>query len=363
MVPLFALAATAACAGASGEVSTGRASVASTTTVSPVTVGMPEQTTTSPAPPASSAPPSTAAPTTGGVTTTLAPATVPATTTPTTAAAPAASTDPCCASWTLEPYDGLGAWVDVYDWTNAHSKNNPAVRLGEIDTMADLGVRTLYIQTARPSSTTDVVEPDRLRAIIDRAHARGMYVVTWYLPTFENVELDLRRLTKAARLGVDGLSVNVESTVIDDVETRNRRLIELSNRLKSDLGGAPLANVVLNPFALDELKTDVWPDFPWAEIDPFYDVWQPMVYVTYRPNGDEYRDAEKYTAASMTRMKEKVAAGEPIHPVTGIGDRLTDADVDGYTRAAIAGGAVGGGSYDWVVTARNQWVAMTAFNN
>lgn len=285
-------------------------------------------------------------------TTTAAPATtvVPATST---TGAPVATGN----RWTTTPYRGSGAWVDVYDWTLAYTKGRPTVTLASIDRMAALGVETLYLQTARTTSDADIDEPERLRSLIDRAHANGLFVVAWYLPTLEDLDKDERRLLAAARLDVDGLSVNLESTAVADVPERNRRMIELSRRVDAALPGEPLATVILNPFAVDVLVPHVWPDFPWAELDPFYDVWQPMIYVTYRPDDDPYRNSYEYTRQSMRHMRGH-APDEPIHPVTGIADEMTMEDVRGFARASREEGAVGGGIYDWATSSEAMWAEV-----
>ncbi len=54
--------------------------------------------------------------------------------------------------------------------------------------MADSGVQTVYLQTSHSRSAQDVMEPERLDELIDAAHANGMHVVAWYLPTLADVE-------------------------------------------------------------------------------------------------------------------------------------------------------------------------------
>jgi hypothetical protein len=223
--------------------------------------------------------------------------------------------------------------------------------------MALLGVETLYIQTARVTSENVVDEPDRLRALIDHAHKRGMAVVAWYLPTFEDPEVDYQRLMAAAALPVDGLSVNLESKAVTNLDERNRRMVALSKRVDAALAGEPLATVILNPFALDVLVPEAWPNFPWAAIDPFYEVWQPMVYVTYRDADDEHRDTYTYTKASVEHLRRIVGA-EPIHPVTGIADRMTNDDIEGFKRAADETKVLGGGIYDWATSTDSMWTVI-----
>src|SRR5688500_8192358 len=86
---------------------------------------------------------------------------------PTTAAPPAAANrapglQPPAVPASLEPYRGMGTWVDVYDWTNSYTGGKPAVGPGDVDRMADLGVQTLYLQASKADSPTDVVDAELL---------------------------------------------------------------------------------------------------------------------------------------------------------------------------------------------------------
>lgn len=44
-------------------------------------------------------------------------------------------------------HEGLGAWVDVYDWTVELGGKEPTVDVEDIEAMADSGVQTVYLQT------------------------------------------------------------------------------------------------------------------------------------------------------------------------------------------------------------------------
>ncbi|MDQ6928164.1 MAG: hypothetical protein M3159_05810, partial [Actinomycetota bacterium] len=82
-------------------------------------------------------------------------------------------------------YAGLGTWVDVFDWDPDHTGGNPTVTPASVSRMAAVGVKTLYLQAARPedpASPGDLVHPEILSAFVQRAHAAGIAVVGWYLP-------------------------------------------------------------------------------------------------------------------------------------------------------------------------------------
>src|SRR3546814_12990612 len=73
-------------------------------------------------------------------------------------------------AWTVTPYQGLGAWIDVYDWTDEFTGGDPPVGLDDIDAMAEAGIQTVFVQVAHNRSADDVSEPERLDSIIDKAH-------------------------------------------------------------------------------------------------------------------------------------------------------------------------------------------------
>src|SRR6266436_541485 len=59
------------------------------------------------------------------------------------------------------------------------------VRVGDTLTAIAAGIRTLYLQAAvdSPRASGALEAPDLLGAFLTRAHAVGMQVVAWYVPT------------------------------------------------------------------------------------------------------------------------------------------------------------------------------------
>jgi hypothetical protein len=260
-------------------------------------------------------------------------------------------------SWTLVPHRGLGAWVDVYDWTVELGGAAPEVDLEDVDEMAEAGVQTLYVQTSSNRSRAPVMEQDRLEALIDRAHERGLHVVAWYLPTLVDLEEDLQRLEAAAALRVDGLGVDIEATQVADAAERNRRLLELSDRLRRSVGDEKaLAAVTLSSVHVEVVNPTFWPGYPWAELAERYDVVMPMAYWTLR-RGD-LRAGERYVTENLTRIRAAVGRAVPVHPIGGIADAATTSDLQGFLAAVEAGGAVGGSLYDWATSTPQQWQVL-----
>ena len=90
-------------------------------------------------------------------------------------------------------YAGLGTWLDIYatsSWTHPEQ---------EVAAMARDGVRTLYLQTGNYEQSVDLVRPGKLGRFIDAAHAAGMRVVAWYLPSFLYPVQDTRAALAAIR--------------------------------------------------------------------------------------------------------------------------------------------------------------------
>lgn len=263
--------------------------------------------------------------------------------------------------WTLEPYRGLGAWLDAYDWSVAFARSpDHVIGLEDIDLMAAEGVQTIYIQASRWNSPTDILEPERLQGIIDRAHGHGMAVVAWYLPTMVDPETDLRRMIAIASMDFDGFGVDVEARDVEDIGERNRRLLDISARLEAALEGRPLAAIVMEPVIMEDVNPQFWPDYPWMGLAQHYDVWLPMTYWTNRRG--PWRHSHTYTAENMARIRERIGQPDaPIHTIGGIGDKTTVGDLHGMVVAAVEHRAIGGSIYDYRTTGPSFWEVLRAF--
>ncbi|MGH9182631.1 MAG: hypothetical protein ACRDZ9_02240, partial [Acidimicrobiales bacterium] len=259
-------------------------------------------------------------------------------------------------------YRGLGAWIDAYDWSLSFGKDGPLVEVGDVDRMAELGVQTLYVQATRWNSPTDVLEPERLVPLIDRARRHGIKVVAWYLPTLEDPAADLRRMLAVAELDVDSLAVDIEARNVGDVAERNRRLVDLSHRVRHALPDVALGGIVFPPVVSEVVNPGFWPGFPWAELAPYYDVWLPMSYQSNRPAASGYRDAYRYAAENIDRVRANLGRPDaPVHLIGGIADLTSGADVEALIRAARERGAVGGSLYDWRTTDPGLWPHLQPF--
>lgn len=263
---------------------------------------------------------------------------------------------------TIDAYKGLGTWVDVYDWSRTYGKGNPAVGVADVDRMAEVGVQTLYIQASKWDSPTDILEPELLMPMLERARQRGIAVVAWYLPTLEDTATDLRRLLAVADLPVDSIAVDIEARNVQDVAERNRRLVELSAALRQSLPGRIIGGIVLPPVVLDVVNTNYWPDFPWQGIAPYYDVWMTMGYWSNRKADSGYRDPWRYTRENVERLRAHLQQPNAIvHPIGGLAADTGPGEVDAFLRAAVETSSIGGSLYDWRTTRAETWPNQQGF--
>jgi hypothetical protein len=268
-------------------------------------------------------------------------------------------------------YAGLGAWVDGFDFGPAYQAagREPPVGPGAIDDMADHGVRTLFLQAVRndPRSPGGIVDRPRVAEFLLRAHLRGVRVVGWYLPHFADLAVDLHNLELLSSFEVlgnrfDGVAVDIEATEAEpDLATRNARLVDLSSRLRAAAGRDTLGAIVLPPVLTEVVNRRYWPDFPWSEIGPLYDVWLPMSYWTFRLAASGYKDGYSYNEESTRRLRADL--GQPdavVHGIGGIGDETSPEQLTRFVQSLIDTGSVGGSVYDWNSMSTDTRVALTA---
>ena len=261
----------------------------------------------------------------------------------------------------ISVYRGLGTWVDAYDFSPQYQPNGapPPVTPESMDDLAAAGVKTLYLQAAKDDirSPGDLVNPEILGPMLNRAHARGIKVVAWYLPKFYDLDSDMRRFLamrdfRANGEGFDGIGNDIEWTRdVPNHAERSVRLIELSRRLRAAMGSAAVSAIPLPPVLIETINPKYWPGFPWRELAPLYDVWMPMSYWTFRTKSSGYRDAYRYTAENVQRTRTNLGLPNAVvHPAGGTDNKSNDDDYRGFVRACVDTGSVGGSIYDWRTT-------------
>jgi hypothetical protein len=252
---------------------------------------------------------------------------------------------------------GLGAWWDVWDWspTFVRSRNpsaSPPLRLADVDRLANDGVQTLYIQPSTFRHPAVILDASLLRQIVNRAHARGMKVVGWYLPEFLSLEFDLERLAAIAKFGFDGLGVDIESTANANVADRTQKLLIESRFMRGAYPNLPMLAIPVTPVIWEQLNRSWWPNFPYRQLVPYYDAWMPMAYWSYRSTTfTEWNDPYRYTYESVVRLRALTGQPRlPVHPIGGEATNLSGSDVFWMNAAMVDSGAIGGSVYDDNIT-------------
>jgi hypothetical protein len=266
------------------------------------------------------------------------------------------------------PYAGVGTWLSRYRFTREFGGAEPPVTPSDVDAMADAGIDTLYLQPAADDPRyPDLLSTDVLGEFLVRAHARGMQVVGWYLPHFDDIDGDLRRLREMAAVredghGFDALAVDIEFTDTVELSARNAALVDLSRRLRAALPDVGLGAIVLPPVVTDVLNTAYWPRFPWHELSDLYDVWLPMAYWSTRSE-EGFTDPHRYVGENIARVRGHLA--DPCAVVSVIGGydvQETAEDYAAMVRAATEQRAVGISVWDWPTTPPSAWPAVQGYD-
>ena len=258
----------------------------------------------------------------------------------------------------LSTYAGLGTWIDIYgtrEWAA------PEATLAAIKGHS---VRTLYLQTGNYRQTTDLVRPGALGRFLDAAHAAGVRVVAWYLPSLANPGRDLRRALAAIRFvspageRFDSFALDIEASVVQSVPLRNARLLALSAQLRAAVGPRyPLGAIVPSQVGID-LHPGYWPGFPYRELARVYDVFLPMAYFSYRGRGGGL--AQRYVGASVTAVRTGVGnPAVPVHVIGGVAEGLGTAEASGFMRAIRDCVPLGFSWYDFPTTSATAWSVLT----
>jgi len=261
----------------------------------------------------------------------------------------------------LSAYTGLATWVDLYD---PHILARPE---SSVAAMAKRGVRTLFLETSNYQMRQDIVRPDRVGRFVEAAHANGLQIIAWYLPSLRNLALELRRSLAAisfVSLGgesFDSFALDIESSVVRSPTVRNARLLLLAERIRAAAPDLTLGAIVPSPRGI-QLLPAYWPGFPSAQLAQTFDVFLPMGYFTYRhhlPAG-----SASYTSANLRLLREWTGnPALPIHAIGGLAGSASPAQVRAFVRAARTGQAIGSSLYDFADTTPRQWLELRAANS
>lgn len=263
----------------------------------------------------------------------------------------------------LDAYRGAGAWVDIYSG-GALSQPEAVVRR-----LAAAGVRTLYLETAnwrRPRSVK-IVWPNANRRFIAAAHARGMRVVAWYLPSLADLAADRERSLAAIRFktangqGFDGFALDIESGVVAGISARNAQLMTLSRQLRAAVGRGYALGAIVPDARSTAPSRSLWPGFPYRSVASVYDVFLPMAYSTHRVSGAPATYA--YTRANVARIRAGTGRpGVPVHIIGGLADGLDAGESRAVVQGARAAHALGVSFYNYGVSGAEEYSALRALS-
>jgi hypothetical protein len=258
------------------------------------------------------------------------------------------------------PYAGLGTWLDIYatpSWRHPRQ---------EVAAMARHGVETLYLQTGNYEQSDDLVRRNALGQFVDAAHAAGMRVVAWYLPSFLYPAQDTRRALAAIRFrsakgeGFDSFALDIEASLVRSVPLRTTRLLQLSARLRAAVGHRyRLGAIIPSPVGIRRHPT-YWPRFPYRRLSRLYNVLLPMAYATDR-HIQGIKATRGYDAADIAIIRSRT--GKPnvaIHLIGGIANRMGPRETAGFMRAVADCGPLGFSLYEFPLTSRASWEALAA---
>lgn len=262
------------------------------------------------------------------------------------------------ASQPHSPYAGLGTWLSIYA-KKAWRDPEP-----QVAAMAADGVRTLYLETGNYKQQADLVRPWELGPFIDAAHAAGLRVVAWYLPSFASLRKDERRAVAAIRFRsatgqrFDAFALDIEATVVRAIPLRDRRLVRLSKRLRRDVGPRyPLGAITPSPIGM---SPSYWPGIPYRALSHLYGVFLPMAYSTDRDLHGR-KATRAYLAATVAAIR--TAAANPrlrIHLIGGISGSMGTRETAGFMQAVAECSPVGYSLYSFPTTRPAAWTALTA---
>ena len=257
-------------------------------------------------------------------------------------------------------YAGLGTWLDIYAtpyWVHPQR---------EVEAMARSGIRTLYLQTGNYEQSVDLVRPQALGRFVDAAHAAGIRVVAWYLPSFLYPSQDARRSLAAIRFRTpkggrfDSFALDIEASLVKGVPLRTKRLLQLSARLRRAVGhGYPLGAIIPSPVGIRRHR-HYWPHFPYRGLARFYDVFLPMAYATDR-HITGVSATRAYDAADIAIIRTRTGKPHvPIHLIGGLANAMGTKEIAGFMRAVGDCAPLGYSLYAYSVTRRTTWPALAA---
>jgi hypothetical protein len=254
----------------------------------------------------------------------------------------------------LAAYSGTGTWVSIYDTA---AWRNPERVVARLHTRH---IHTLYLQTSNDRQDTAIRHRAGVARFLDAAHAVGIRVVGWYLPSFANNRRDLSRILAGAAFAsangqhFDSFALDVESTKVRSIRLRTRRAVRLVAAVRRALPKP----YVLGAITIDPVGARYWPRYPFRQLAAKVDVFLPMAYFTARTSGA--RKVGAYSRANVERVRSLAGdASFPVHPIGGDARHATLAEVRAFLRAAASTRALGVSIWEYGGTTPSQWALLT----
>ncbi|MEO7818651.1 MAG: hypothetical protein ABIS18_05840 [Actinomycetota bacterium] len=275
---------------------------------------------------------------------------------------------------TLDPYKGLGAWVDQFDFGKPGTLT-PELIVGEV---ARRGVKTIYVQTGKWNTDVDLMFEPELARMLELAHVAGIAVVGWYLPGFGDIDTDIRRsmavLNYKSPNGqkFDGFAPDIEDRVAvgKDITRFNAGIAEYSRRLREAAGPSVTLGAIVVDSKNNKRKPSNWAGFPWPSIGQFYDVILPMAYWSVTKKAADCpvaMDVAAYQREVVAETTALMGVTRPFHLIGGIADCNSVEEIAAFVNVTLELGAAGGSIYDFWTTERNPardllWAELVRIN-
>ena len=251
----------------------------------------------------------------------------------------------------LSAYEGLGAWIDIYDrgpWAHPTKTTRRLRRRG---------VRTIFLQTSNYGARAGIFRPARVGWFLEAAHRRHMDVVAWYVPSFSHSKRDLWRSLRAIRFRsdgerFDGFGLDIEATKVSRIGAQ-QQAAQAVEPDQEDCGQRLSARGHHPRSTCVGLLAQV----PWSTVARRFDVLVPMGYFSFHASG--YRKVLGYTTRAIRKVRRATShVKRPIHLIGGIGVDAGPVSTRAFVRAVRRTNPIGASFYDAPVTSPAEWAEL-----
>jgi hypothetical protein len=253
----------------------------------------------------------------------------------------------------LAPYTGAGSWVSIYD--KAAWRNPERV----VQRLRAHGMHTLFLETSNFHHRAGVLRPTATARFVEAAHAAGLDVVGWYVPSLAAPLPDLRRALAAALFRTpsgqtfDSFALDLESTTVRSLPLRSRRAVSLTVALRRALP----RRQSLGAITIDPVGGRYWDGYPFRRLARTVGVFLPMEYFTARTSGP--KSVSAYSTANVLAIRKQAHDPRfPVHPIGGEARHASLAELRAFLRASKSSRAVGVSLWEYGETTPRQWAAL-----